>query len=65
MKKCKCNFPNDIVIKPDGINELDPCDYEVKERYVNVSIEISVCKKCGNVDISWYRQSDTEEVEKF
>lgn len=29
-KPCKCGNPN-VVIKPDGINELDPCFYKVKK----------------------------------
>lgn len=60
--KCKCSF-GDTVIKPDGINELDPCIYEEMEKYANVTVTISRCKKCGHVDISWERQEDTEEIE--
>lgn len=59
----KCEFPNGMVVKPDGINELDPCVYEEIERYANVTISISRCKVCGNINISWYRQDDTEELE--
>ena len=57
----KCSF-GDIVVKPDGINELDPCIYEDIEMYTNVTIIISRCKKCGHVEISWMRQDDTEEI---
>lgn len=59
----KCSFPNGVVIKPDGINELDPCEYEEIEKYKNVTISISCCRKCGNINISWFRQEDTEELE--
>lgn len=59
----KCSFPNGVVIKPDGINELDPCEYEEIEKYKNVTISISRCRKCGNINISWFRQEDTEELE--
>lgn len=59
----KCEFPNGMVVKPDGINELDPCIYEEIERYANVTISISRCKVCGNINISWFRQEDTEELE--
>lgn len=59
----KCKFPDGIVIKPDGIHELDPCEYQEVERYANVTISIRRCKKCGNIDISWFRQEDTEELE--
>lgn len=59
----KCTLPDGLTIKPDGINELDPCVYEEIERYANVTISISKCKYCGNIDISWFRQEDTEELE--
>jgi hypothetical protein len=59
----KCSFSDGVTIKPDGIHELDPCIYEEVERYANVTISIMRCKKCGNVEISWYKQEDTEELE--
>ena len=59
----KCSFPNGMVIKPDGVNELDPCNYEEVERYSNVTVSIRRCKNCGHIDIAWYRQDDTEELE--
>ena len=45
--KKKCKFNDGIIIKPDGINELDPCIYETIECYKNVDIEIVKCKNCG------------------
>jgi hypothetical protein len=59
----KCSFPDGIVIKPDGVNALDPCIYEEIERYSNVTVSISRCKRCGNIDISWIRQENTEALE--
>lgn len=59
----KCTMPDGITIKPDGFNELDPCIYEEIERYANVTVSISRCKNCGHIDISWFRQEDTEELE--
>lgn len=59
----KCNFPDGVIIKPDGIHELDPCIYEEVERYANVTVSIRRCKNCGHIDIAWYRQEDTEEIE--
>ena len=59
----KCQFPDGMVIKPDGVNELDPCEYEVVEAYRNVTIEVLRCRKCGHTEISWYRQEDTEKIE--
>lgn len=59
----KCEFPNGMVIKPDGVNELDLCIYEVVEKYANVTIEVLRCKNYGHTEISWYRQENTEELE--
>ena len=59
----KCSLPADIVIKPDGVNELDPCIYKDIAKYKNITITISRCSKCGNTEISWERQDDTEEME--
>lgn len=59
----KCQFPDGMVIKPDGVNELDPCEYEVVEAYRNVTIEVLRCRKCGHTEVSWRRQEDTEELE--
>ena len=57
----KCSF-NDITIKPDGINELDPCIYEDIEMYTNVTVIVSRCKNCGQIELSWLRQDNTEEI---
>ena len=59
----KCSFPEGVVIKPNGQDELDPCRYDVVEKYRNVTVEVLRCKVCGHAEISWYRQEDTEEVE--
>lgn len=58
----KCKFPEGITIKPDGINELDPCKYDDIEKYVNVTVTISRCRICGHIEISWERQEDTEQI---
>lgn len=58
----KCSFPEGMTIKPDGIHELDPCCYQTTEIYTNVTVEVRKCIKCGNVDIVWIRQEDTEKV---
>lgn len=58
----KCSF-GDVTVKPDGVNELDPCIYEDAEMYSNVTVIISRCKKCGHVEVSWVRQENTEEIE--
>lgn len=56
----KCQHPNGITIKPDGVNELDPCVYEDVEVYKNVTVTVSRCMNCGNIEISWQRQPETE-----
>ena len=62
-RKGKCQFPDGLVIRPDGVNELDPCVYEDIEKYANVTVTVSRCKICGHIEISWTRQPDTEELE--
>ena len=59
----KCEFPEGVVIKPDGVNELDPCVYEEIEAYKNVTVHVLRCKKCGHIELQWDRQEDTEEIE--
>lgn len=60
---CKCEMPDGISIRPDGVHELDACSYEVSEVYKNVTVEILKCKKCGNISIGWYKQPDTIELD--
>ena len=62
MEGKKCRFGEGIVIKPDGIHELDPCIYEIKEIHTNVTVYVRQCPKCGCIDISWERQDDTEDI---
>lgn len=59
----KCSYPNGLSFRPDGVHELDPCFYEEIQRFKNVTVIISRCKRCGHIDISWKRQDDTEEME--
>lgn len=59
----KCAFPDGMTIKPDGINELDPCSYELLEKHINVTVEVLRCKKCGHIEILWHRQEDTIDEE--
>lgn len=58
----KCSFGKGITIKPDGVNELDPCIYEDIEIYTNVTVIVSRCKKCGHIEISWIKQENTEQL---
>ena len=58
----KCQFPDGMSIRPDGVNELDPCVYETVEYYKNVDVEIVKCKNCGHVEVWWYRNENTEKI---
>lgn len=62
MTMTKCQFPEGLVFKPDGVNELDPCVYELAEEHRNVTVRVYRCSKCGTVDISWVKQDDTEST---
>ena len=55
---CKCQPPEGVVIKPDGVNELDPCVYEEVETHHNVDLTILKCKKCGHMDFEWRYRDD-------
>jgi hypothetical protein len=60
----KCTFPEGMIIKPDGVNELDPCLYEdidqVYSEAAGILITISKCVRCGYITISW-RYAKPEE----
>lgn len=60
--RSRCRFPNGMVIRPDGVNRLDPCTYKTKEIHTNVTVIVSQCERCGHIDISWKRQEDTEDI---
>ena len=55
---CKCQPPEGVIIKPDGVNELDPCLYEEVETHYNVDLTILKCKKCGRMDFEWRYHDD-------
>lgn len=59
----KCTFPHGVTaIKPDGVNELDPCVYKDIEKYKNVTVIVSRCINCGHISISWKAQDNTERI---
>lgn len=58
----KCQFPDGITIKPDGVNELDPCIYEEIEKYENVTLVVLRCKKCGHIETEIILQENTERI---
>lgn len=59
----KCQFPNGIEIKPDGVNTLDPCLYSLTEVHTNVTVKVYKCVHCGAIDVCWERQDNTEDIE--
>lgn len=52
MHKCG-EGKGDVRIFPDGVNELDQCQYELMERHTNCTVEVLRCKVCGHIDILW------------
>ena len=62
MSEKKCSFEGGVTIKPNGVDELDPCFYEIAEVHTNVTVIVRKCKRCGYIDLSWVRQDDTEDV---
>ena len=58
----KCSFDG-YSIKPDGINDLDPCLYEDIEIHTNCTVIVSRCKKCGHVELSWIKNEGCESFD--
>lgn len=60
MAKCK---HKGAIIKPNGVHELDPCLYRDVVKYRNVTVTVAKCERCGNIDISWEIQENTETID--
>ena len=58
----KCKFPDGITVKPDGVNELDPCIYKDVKIITNATVTISRCVNCGNYEIMWQKSEDSEVI---
>ena len=61
----KCTFGDqnaEITIKPDGVNELDPCLYQEIEAHKNVTVHILRCVRCGHIEVEWERQDNTINI---
>ena len=61
----KCTFGDEaqnITVKPDGRNELDPCLYQEIETYENVTVHILRCVRCGHIEVEWERQDNTIDI---
>lgn len=57
-----CNHKDGSITSILGI-PVDPCVYKDIESYKNVTVIVSRCVNCGNIDIRWKKQDDTEEIE--
>ena len=58
MKQVCCSFGDGVEVRPNGIDQLDPCIYKVIEVHRNVTVEVLRCKRCGRVELSWYREGE-------
>lgn len=58
----KCGCGTGVRILPDGVNELDLCNYDLIEVHKNVDVHVLRCSKCGHVEVEWFRTEDTEDV---
>lgn len=59
-----CEYPEGMTmaVQTDtGLVEIDPCVYEEIERHENVTVIVSRCIHCGNIDISWVEEGENEE----
>lgn len=59
----KCQWPGNVTVRLDGIHDLDPCIYDTIEKHANVTVEVRKCRNCGHIDIAWYRQEDTVDLD--
>lgn len=61
--KVRCQFPNGMIVRPDGVHELDPCIYEEVEVVPHCTVHVLRCKRCSHMEIEWEREtsSSTEE----
>ena len=60
LKNQKCQPPDGVSIKPDGVNELDPCLYDEVETYQNVTVHVLRCRRCGHIEIEWERNDGND-----
>lgn len=50
-------------VDPESQFEIDPCTYRTQEVFENVTVIISKCEKCGNIDIAWVKQENTQKLD--
>lgn len=56
----RCQFPDGLTIRPDGVNELDSCLYEEIETIEHCTVHVLRCQRCGHIEIEWERESQDE-----
>ncbi len=61
----KCKWPDGVVIKPDGVNELDPCYYQEVQVIPNCTVHVLKCKHCGHIEIEWEKQTEWADETDF
>ena len=49
----RCQWPEGMEIRPDGVNPLDPCSYDVVEEHHGVTVRVLRCRRCGHQEIEW------------
>ncbi|MBR4656556.1 MAG: hypothetical protein IKO68_08335 [Oscillospiraceae bacterium] len=54
----KCQMPEGLTVRPDGVNELDPCLYEEIETIHNCTVHVLKRKRCGHIEIECERGED-------
>lgn len=60
----RCQFPDGVTIRPDGVNELDPCFYEEIETVKHCTVHVLRCQRCGHIEIEWERESTSDPDEE-
>ena len=60
QEKFKCS--SNVVIKPDGETELDPCVYELVDRRENCIVEVFQCQNCGHIEVTWIDKDKHPEL---
>jgi len=49
----RCQWPDGMEIRPDGVHRLDPCTYDVIEEHRGVTVRVLRCRRCGRQEIEW------------
>lgn len=58
----KCTWGDGITIKPDGVNEIDPCLYEEVETIEHCTVHVMQCVRCGHIEIMWEREKNNVQA---